>query len=352
MIISAIHAMLSNDRILKVGFGLRQQLMKLAPRHQLNAMFRDCKSMLDIRLLWQKRNNTETDDTLSSITARAFGKPLDESPAFSNWTRRPLKRDQIHYLGMCSISMLKFLEVRSRCMFGVGCGHNVHMLNFAMQFCLPSVFDNSIAMTGSASSKDGTKLIQSLKYTFESESAISLPTLREESGRAKERPVLKSKGLQLNPRTSPRGSGSSPSVDPDVAKRLNERRYRGKVKFFSRIGYGYIYVDNPEEGVPPEVFFFRKNISVPPGRRPTLNVGDVVEFTLGINQKGNLGALDITAPGGGYVTRKRRVRKMTGTIINHNLLSACLTRDLTSFGFGFRASRRLATSTPTSGVVQ
>ena len=36
---------------------------------------------------------------LSSFVERCLGKPLDKSQQLSNWTRRPLTSDQVHYAG-------------------------------------------------------------------------------------------------------------------------------------------------------------------------------------------------------------------------------------------------------------
>jgi len=276
MIVSTIADIMADRAVLKVAFDLERELVQLAKSSQLSTSFRSCKNMLDIRSLWKALHRDEEDSSFRSITSCTFGKPVDESAAFSNWSKRPLKPDQVHYLGMHAILLLKVLDV-----------------------CTPSGWMPSEFHPQSKAEAQVSKTIENLKFDAEAELRKPLENLLKTARTRKGNPP-------------PRNQSSGGKVPvPRALKRTQGpgKRYSGRVKFFSPVGYGYIYVKDPGDAVPSEVFFFRKDIRVIPGRRPSLGVDEEVEFSVGINAKGNLAALDITAPGGGYITTYRRFRR-------------------------------------------
>lgn len=48
---------------------------------------------------WKDFAPAPTPGGLSSLVEKCLGKPLDKFHQFSNWDRRPLKPEQVHYAG-------------------------------------------------------------------------------------------------------------------------------------------------------------------------------------------------------------------------------------------------------------
>uniref|UniRef100_A0A1B6IFJ8 3'-5' exonuclease domain-containing protein n=1 Tax=Homalodisca liturata TaxID=320908 RepID=A0A1B6IFJ8_9HEMI len=113
----------ANTEILKLGFGLTADLIKLKESLILNDTKLTGMGYLDLNLLWKKLmrefnvtlpyKGKEKDgvEGLSKLVSLCLGKPLDKSEQFSNWDRRPLREAQKLYAALDAYCLLKVYEV-------------------------------------------------------------------------------------------------------------------------------------------------------------------------------------------------------------------------------------------------
>ena len=111
---SVLGALMSRPALLKVGFGLRQDLARLARCHEaLAACAPDrVRPAVELGQLWQKQpRETMTASGglaprgrqapgLTHIVRQALGQPLDKSMRLTNWARRPLVHPQLVYAAL------------------------------------------------------------------------------------------------------------------------------------------------------------------------------------------------------------------------------------------------------------
>lgn len=98
---AALQAMMGCATLLKLGFGLKQDLAKLRQCHPALA---PCAAsavtpMVELSDVYCARHKKKSSNppSLSSLVAETLGRPLDKAMQMSNWTRRPLCRSQLVY---------------------------------------------------------------------------------------------------------------------------------------------------------------------------------------------------------------------------------------------------------------
>ena len=105
---TALHRLLSCPYLLKIGFGLKQDLARLRRCHPALG---PCgpelvKPSVELGAYWQKRrqaaapNRKHVIPGLAKLVEETFGQPLDKTMQMSNWARRPLVSAQIQYAAL------------------------------------------------------------------------------------------------------------------------------------------------------------------------------------------------------------------------------------------------------------
>lgn len=115
-----IKLFLENDEIIKLGFGLEQDLKEMkASVKGLNNIKIKGESLLDLALLWKNlvdcglcipNSNNVEGKGLSSIVQICFGLPLRKSEQCSNWELRPLRQTQIYYAALDAYVLLEIYK--------------------------------------------------------------------------------------------------------------------------------------------------------------------------------------------------------------------------------------------------
>ncbi|CAF4759437.1 unnamed protein product [Pieris macdunnoughi] len=108
---------LDNDEIIKLGFGLEQDLKEIkASVNGLNNIKIKGEGLLDLALLWKNlvdcglclpKSNDVEGKGLSSLVQICFGVPLKKSEQCSNWELRPLRQTQIYYAALDAYVLLE-----------------------------------------------------------------------------------------------------------------------------------------------------------------------------------------------------------------------------------------------------
>lgn len=129
---AALHAVLAAPHVLKLGYGLKQDLARLRRAHpSLAPCAPDAvRPSLELGQLWLKRqqpptaaNSTRPVDGsamptgrrgvpgLSGLVAATFGQPLDKRMRMTNWKRRPLVRAQALYAALDAHALVLLYQV-------------------------------------------------------------------------------------------------------------------------------------------------------------------------------------------------------------------------------------------------
>ena len=115
---NTIGRMFRDDKVLKLGFAVQEDLRRLAKCHP--ASFSNVRNVTDLQSLWKQavskaRTTKETRDFpwatdeelsryqpvgLSTMVAAVLGKPLDKTMRMSDWSKRPLTAQQRVYAAL------------------------------------------------------------------------------------------------------------------------------------------------------------------------------------------------------------------------------------------------------------
>lgn len=111
----------NNEEILKLGFSLSADLtlfhsdlpqLNLQPSHSsyldLQDLWRNLNFVPNFRFPYHEKN---VNNNLSNLVRLTLGKRLDKSNQFSNWEKRPLRKDQMYYAALDAYCLLEIYNV-------------------------------------------------------------------------------------------------------------------------------------------------------------------------------------------------------------------------------------------------
>lgn len=111
---------LDNAEIIKVGFGLEQDLKEMKSTVVgLSNIKIQGEGLLDLGILWKSllsngltlpSNSDNGGNSLSSLVESCFGLPLEKSEQCSNWELRPLRNTQVMYAALDAYVLLQIYE--------------------------------------------------------------------------------------------------------------------------------------------------------------------------------------------------------------------------------------------------
>ncbi|XP_050362372.1 exonuclease mut-7 homolog [Nymphalis io] len=117
-------SLLENAEIIKLGFGLEQDLKEIKSSISgLSNIKVKGEGLLDLGLLWKRLINfgltlpsDSGGNSLSSLVQACFGLPLEKAEQCSNWELRPLRNTQLHYAALDAFVLLEiYYYLQKRC---------------------------------------------------------------------------------------------------------------------------------------------------------------------------------------------------------------------------------------------
>jgi len=109
---------------LKLGFGLRHDLQRLAESYPHLGCFARIDQVLDVQDAWVQVADGAGACGLSMLCERHLGKPLSKRLQTSDWGARPLSREQVEYAALdayCLIGLAEALPADARQLCGFEC---------------------------------------------------------------------------------------------------------------------------------------------------------------------------------------------------------------------------------------
>eukprot|EP00850_Spirogloea_muscicola_P019046 SM000182S03936 [mRNA] locus=s182:252758:256798:+ [translate_table: standard] len=105
-----LYSLFQDSTILKLGYGVRNDLARLAASYPMLTCFHLCTPVLDLHTLAGKGQK----GGLSQLAKRTLGLPLDKRVQMSDWEQRPLSEQQIKYAAMDAVCLLPiFVRLQS-----------------------------------------------------------------------------------------------------------------------------------------------------------------------------------------------------------------------------------------------
>ncbi|CAJ1406001.1 unnamed protein product [Effrenium voratum] len=100
-------ALFAHPKIVKLGFGLQNDLQRLAASYPQLACFRCMRATLDVQEAFMAlRRNKGQSTGLSALCTEHFGAPLSKRLQTSDWSARPLSREQVLYAALDAFCLL------------------------------------------------------------------------------------------------------------------------------------------------------------------------------------------------------------------------------------------------------
>eukprot|EP00850_Spirogloea_muscicola_P004388 SM000019S04932 [mRNA] locus=s19:64261:71420:- [translate_table: standard] len=105
-----LYSLFQDSTILKLGYGVRNDLARLAASYPMLTCFHLCTPVLDLHTLAGRGQK----GGLSQLATRTLGLPLDKRVRMSDWEQRPLSEQQIRYAAMDAVCLLPiFVRLQS-----------------------------------------------------------------------------------------------------------------------------------------------------------------------------------------------------------------------------------------------
>jgi len=99
---SLIASLFDHAGIVKLGFGLRNDLQRLAASYPHMGCFRRMRGVIDVQDAWfqEDRHGSGCSAGLSALCARHLGAPVSKRLQTSDWGERPLRPEQVSYAAL------------------------------------------------------------------------------------------------------------------------------------------------------------------------------------------------------------------------------------------------------------
>eukprot|EP00850_Spirogloea_muscicola_P016357 SM000132S26872 [mRNA] locus=s132:176666:183883:- [translate_table: standard] len=105
-----LYSVFQDSTILKLGYGVRNDLARLAASYPRLTCFHLCTPVLDLHTFAGRGQK----GGLSQLAKRTLGLPLDKRVRMSDWEQRPLSEQQIRYAAMDAVCLLPiFVRLQS-----------------------------------------------------------------------------------------------------------------------------------------------------------------------------------------------------------------------------------------------